>query len=55
MFALLPLLAIFAIFAVINGHSKLFPENKPRKSAAVRYGESFEELLKENCKCKKDC
>ena len=44
--ALLPLLAIFAIFAVISGHSKLFPNiEPPKKSAAVQYGEAFKELL----------
>ena len=46
---LLPFLMIFAIFAIISGHSKLFPNQPPKKSAAVRYGEAFKELLEENC------
>ena len=54
--ALLPLLAIFAVFAFIGAHSALFPEKPPKKSAAHRYGESFEELLGGINKCcaKKD-
>lgn len=45
--ALLPLLAIFAVFAFISAHSALFPEEKPKKSAGAKYGEAFEALLKE--------
>lgn len=45
---LLPILMIAAIFMVIRTHSALFPVENPKKSAAVRYGEAFEELLKKN-------
>ncbi|MGB3292719.1 MAG: hypothetical protein WBB01_07035 [Phormidesmis sp.] len=44
--AAFPLFAIFAIFAFISIHSAIFPKRPPEKSAAVRYGEAFEELLK---------
>ena len=48
--AAFPLFAILAIFVFIAIHSAIFP-NKPKpKSAAVRYGESFQELLDGICK-----
>lgn len=43
--AAFPLFAILAIFAFIGIHSAIFPNKKPPKSAAVRYGEAFKELL----------
>ncbi len=45
--ALLPILAIFAVFAFIGAHSAVFSEKPKKPSTGAKYGEAFEKLLKE--------